>query len=74
MWHLRFDDEWHFTFHMYVFIPQQTASFFIKGLTHCISVFLHLSGKDSMDSIDPPYTLAKRGNCFLNCSFPPEKG
>lgn len=74
LWHLRFDDVWHFTFHMYVFIPKQTASSFIKGLTHCIFIFLHLSGKDPVDSIDPPYILAKRGNCFLNCSFSPEKG
>lgn len=69
LWHFRFDDIRYFTFHMYVLIPPQTASFFRKGLTHCISLFLHLPGKDPVDSTDSPSFLAKRGNCFPDCSF-----
>lgn len=62
LWRLRFDAIWHFSFHLYVLIPQETASSFRKGLTHYVSVFLHVPSKDPVGSIDPPYFLAKGGN------------
>lgn len=59
LWHLRLNDIWYFSFHMYVLIPQQTASSFKKGLTHYVSVFLHLLSKDTVDSRDSPCFLPK---------------
>lgn len=73
LWHLRFDDVWHFTLFICMSLFSTNCKLFYKRIHTLYIRFPSLcQGKDSMDSIDPPYP-AKRRNCFLNCSFPPEK-
>lgn len=87
LWHLTFDDIWHFSFHSMSLTPPQTAISFRKRLTHYVSVFLHLPSKDPVDSIELHTFLLKEettslksskklsllGSGISNCPFPPEK-